>query len=95
MASGALQVMSSGNWLPVIDLTQLDPKLVEAAADADVIILEGVWKVCMGSAYDDWGACVTAECSSSVQSRWTQLLMWPHVAGVWMLRLGLIVKIVD
>ncbi|KXZ49303.1 hypothetical protein GPECTOR_22g897 [Gonium pectorale] len=41
-SSGALRVVCSGSDLPVIDLTQLSPEAVEAAADCDLIVLEGM-----------------------------------------------------
>lgn len=40
--SGKIHVVSSGNGLPVIDLTRVAPGLVDAAKDADLVILEGM-----------------------------------------------------
>jgi len=39
---GMLEVVSSGNDLPLIDLSQVADELNEAAADADLVILEGM-----------------------------------------------------
>lgn len=52
MHSGQLQLFASGNPAPLIDLTQLSPTLVEAAVQADLVVLEG-----MGRAIEsNWNA---------------------------------------
>ena len=42
LEDGRLRVMPSGNDLPVIDLRNTSPDLAAAAADADLVILEGM-----------------------------------------------------
>ena len=42
LADGRLTIMPSGNDLPVIDLRHVSPELAAAAADADLVILEGM-----------------------------------------------------
>jgi len=39
---GRLTLVPSGNGLPVIDLRRVDPRLADTAADADLLILEGM-----------------------------------------------------
>jgi uncharacterized protein with ATP-grasp and redox domains len=39
---GMMEVVSSGNGIPLIDLSQVSDELNEAAADADLVILEGM-----------------------------------------------------
>ncbi len=52
LAVGQLQLLPSGNPAPLIDLTKLSPQLVEAAAQADLVVLEG-----MGRAIEsNWNA---------------------------------------
>ncbi|KAF8066326.1 damage-control phosphatase [Scenedesmus sp. PABB004] len=41
-ASGALRVVASGNELPVVDLREVSAELAAEAADADLLILEGM-----------------------------------------------------
>ncbi len=41
IASGMFEVVSTGNDIPLIDLSQVSDELNEAAADAELIILEG------------------------------------------------------
>ncbi|KAF6265469.1 hypothetical protein COO60DRAFT_1697762 [Scenedesmus sp. NREL 46B-D3] len=41
-ASGQLRVINSGNDLPVIDLREVSAELAAAAADADLLVLEGM-----------------------------------------------------
>ncbi|EFJ49670.1 hypothetical protein VOLCADRAFT_80583 [Volvox carteri f. nagariensis] len=42
ISSGQLRVVCSGSDLPVIDLTKLSPEAVDAAAECDLIVLEGM-----------------------------------------------------
>ncbi len=42
LADGRLCVIASGNDLPVIDLRYVSPELAAAAADADLVVLEGM-----------------------------------------------------
>ena len=42
VSSGQLQVVSNGSGLPVIDLRHLSAELAAAAADADLVVLEGM-----------------------------------------------------
>jgi uncharacterized protein with ATP-grasp and redox domains len=42
LADGRLTIMPSGNDLPVIDLRHVSPELAAAAAEADLVILEGM-----------------------------------------------------
>jgi uncharacterized protein with ATP-grasp and redox domains len=39
---GMMEVVSSGNGIPLIDLSQVSDELNQVAADADLIILEGM-----------------------------------------------------
>ena len=40
--AGMIEVVSSGNGIPLIDLASVSDELNEAAADADLVILEGM-----------------------------------------------------
>ena len=42
LADGRLRVIASGSDLPVIDLRRISPELAAAAADADLVVLEGM-----------------------------------------------------
>jgi type II pantothenate kinase len=42
LADGRLSGIASGNDAPLIDLRQVSPELAEAAADADLVVLEGM-----------------------------------------------------
>ncbi|GFR47487.1 hypothetical protein Agub_g9216, partial [Astrephomene gubernaculifera] len=42
LTRGSLRVVSSGSDMPVIDLTQLSQEAVDATADCDLVILEGM-----------------------------------------------------
>ena len=42
MQSGKLKVVSSGNWLPIIDLREVSAGLVEECEGVDLMVLEGM-----------------------------------------------------
>lgn len=42
LSCGKLRVVSSGNGLPVIDLTRVSTRLVDSAKDVDLVVLEGM-----------------------------------------------------
>ena len=42
LADGSLRAVSSGNDMPLIDLRRVSPALAAAAANADLLVLEGM-----------------------------------------------------
>lgn len=58
LADGRVQLVASGNGAPLIDLRRVSSELAEAAADADLVILEG-----MGRAIEtNFDALMTCDC---------------------------------